>query len=234
MHQFRDAGLVLYNPDKPDRPVNSPAAVYQIAPDALKLLQVFGTAAWDDALREYLGKYISLADQYARERDMQRVPVTLPSGQKLRLSAGAHSKLIGSIIEEFAPRFAPGSALLYAGDTGEKFAYFDRDRLSKIGVSIDDHGKMPDAVFHFGARDWLLLVESVTSHGPVDPKRHSELMSLFAESRAGLVYVTAFPTRAIMAKYVAEIAWETEVWVAEAPTHLIHFNGERFLGPYSE
>src|ERR1039457_6154487 len=39
MHQFVDAGIALYNPDKPDRPVNSPAAVYQIEPAALALLR---------------------------------------------------------------------------------------------------------------------------------------------------------------------------------------------------
>lgn len=71
------------------------------------------------------------------------------------------------------------------------------------------------------------------NHGPVDGKRHEELMKLFATATAGLVYVTAFPSRGIMARYVSEIAWETEVWVADAPSHLIHFNGIRFLGPYN-
>ena len=75
-------------------------------------------------------------------------------------------------------------------------------------------------------------MESVTSHGPVDGKRHAELAQLFAESTAGLVFVTAFPDRVVMSQYVGEIAWETEVWVADAPSHLIHFNGVRFLGPY--
>lgn len=75
-------------------------------------------------------------------------------------------------------------------------------------------------------------MEAVTSHGPVDGKRHDELANLFAGSKAGLVYVTAFPNRAVMGRYLSEIAWETEVWAADAPSHLIHFNGERFLGPY--
>jgi hypothetical protein len=34
--------------------------------------------------------------------------------------------------------------------------------------------------------------------------------------------------------YLDKISWETEVWVADSPTHMIHFNGERFLGPYTE
>jgi BsuBI/PstI restriction endonuclease domain/BsuBI/PstI restriction endonuclease HTH domain len=232
MHQFLDAGLVLYNPDKPTRPVNSPAAVYQLSPEALKLVQSYGYGDWGEALRRYLQERGSLAERYARERQMQRVPVKVSEGISLQLSPGVHSLLIRDIIEDFAERFAPGSILIYAGDTGDKWGYFDSDRLQQLGVSVDNHGKMPDVVLHFVERDWLLLVESVTSHGPVDAKRHAELMKLFKASSAGLVYVTAFPTRAVMSKYLADIAWETEVWVADSPSHLIHFNGTRFLGPY--
>ena len=139
--------------------------------------------------------------------------------------------MIKAIIEEFAPRFAPGSILIYAGDTAAKWGYFDRERLAELNIEIGGHGKMPDVVFHYQQRDRLLLVESVTSHGPMDSKRHEELAGLFASSRAGLVYVTAFPSRAAMARYLRDIAWETEVWCADAPSHLIHFDGERFLGP---
>lgn len=232
MHQFRDAGLVLYNPDKPDRAVNSPAAVYQIAPDALALVRTFGTPEWEQRLAAYLTTWKALAALYAKERDMQRVPVRLVDGTELQLIPGAHSELIRDIIMDFAPRFAPDSTLICAGDTGNKIGYFDEKQLAALGVKIDSHGKMPDVVLHYTERNWLLLVESVTSHGPVDAKRHAELMALFAGSTAGLVYVTAFPNRAVMAKYLADIAWESEVWVADAPTHLIHFNGVRFLGPY--
>lgn len=163
---------------------------------------------------------------------MERIPVQLSDGTEVLLSPGDHSVLIRAIIEEFAPRFAPGGTLIYAGDTGDKFGYFDREKLAALGVSVDDHGKMPDVVIHDEKRNWLILIESVTSHGPVDGKRHHELTTLFADSTAGLVYVTAFQTRTAMARYLSEIAWESEVWVADAPTHLIHFNGVRFLGPY--
>lgn len=234
MHQFVLAGIALYNPDDRARPVNSPAAVYQISPHALALLKSYGKRDWPKRLEAYRRDVQSLSDRYAREREMERIPVRLANGTEIRLSPGEHSALIRDIIHEFAPRFAPGSVLIYAGDTGEKMGYFDRDRLAKLGVLVDGHGKMPDVVIHDVARNWLLLIESVTSHGPVDGKRHHELAELFAGSTAGLVYVTAFPTRAIMARYLAEIAWESEVWVADASTHLIHFNGVRFLGPYDE
>lgn len=233
MHQFCDAGIALYNPDQPDRAVNSPKAVYQIEPAALSLLRTFGTPAWHDALTDYLAERETLVARYAKEREQSRIPVTIAPGKEITLSPGEHSELIRAIIEEFAPRFAPGSMLVYAGDTGDKWGYFDAPLLSELSVDVESHGKMPDVVLYFATKDWLLLIESVTSHGPVDGKRHAELARLFAASTAGLVYVTAFPNRTVMSRYLGDIAWETEVWVADAPSHLIHFDGARFLGPYA-
>lgn len=232
MHQFCDSGIALYNPDKPGRSVNSPKAVYQIEPAALALLRTFNSPAWHNALIEYMAERVTLIVRYARQREQNLIPVEIAPGKEITLSPGEHSELIRAIIEDFAPRFAPGSVLVYAGDTGDKWGYFNEALLTGLGVNVDSHGKMPDVVLHFTAKNWLLLVESVTSHGPVDGKRHAELAMLFSGSVAGLVYVTAFPNRAIMGRYLGEIAWETEVWVADAPSHLIHFNGERFLGPY--
>ncbi len=232
MHQFVDAGLALYNPDEPARPVNSPKAVYQIEPDVLALIQTYSTVKWQNRLAAYLAVQQTLAAKYAQERDFQKIPVQIAKDQEIQLSPGAHSLLLKAIIEEFAPRFVPGAKLIYAGDTGDKWGYFDRDLLKDLGVAVDSHGKMPDVVLYYPAKDWLILAESVTSHGPVDGKRYGELAALFKTARPGLVYLTAFPTRAIMARYLAEISWETEVWVSEAPTHLIHFNGDRFLGPH--
>lgn len=232
MHQFVDAGLALYNPDKPDRAVNSPAAVYQIEPAALSLIRAFGTQTWHEELTAYLAQRQTLAARYAQEREQNLIPVKIAPGKEIALSPGEHSELIRAIIEVFAPRFVPGAELIYVGDTGEKWGYFDAALLSEIGVEVDAHGKMPDVALFCPQRKWLLLVESVTSHGPVDGKRHAELARLFKGSTAGLVYVTAFPNRAVMSRYLGEIAWETEVWVADAPSHLVHFNGERFLGPY--
>ena len=232
MHQFCDAGLALYNPDQPDRPVNSPRAVYQIEPNALTVIQAFGTGAWDNLLHAYLANSVTLVAQYAKERDHNLIPVQTSDGLSLTLTPGEHSELIRDIIESFAPRFAPDSLLIYAGDTGAKLGFFDTEKLAALGVKVDSHGKMPDVVLHYLKKNWLILIESVTSHGPVDGKRHAELAKLFSGSTIGIVYVTAFPNRAIMGKYLSEIAWETEVWVADSPSHLIHFNGVRFLGPY--
>jgi len=234
MHQFVAAGIALYNPDQPSRPVNSPHAVYQIAPSVLKLLLQFKKPEWKESLSAYLECSGSLSKRYAMERTLNRVPVKIIGKKKLLLSSGNHSQLIKNIIEDFAEVFVPNGTLVYVGDTGVKWGYFDRKLLGKLGVTVDSHGKMPDVVLFCSKRKWLILIEAVTSHGPVNAKRHEELADLFASSKVGLVYVTAFPTRSLMARYLSDIAWETEVWVAEAPSHLIHFNGQRFLGPYAQ
>ena len=160
MHQFVNAGLVLYNPDKPDRPVNSPKAVYQIEPAALALLRTLDTPQWHDNLTAYLTERETLVARYAKERIQNRIPVEIAPGKRITLSPGEHSELIRAIIEDFAPRFASGSTLVYAGDTGDKWSYFDSVLLAKLGVKIDSHGKMPDVVLHYTPKNWLLLVES--------------------------------------------------------------------------
>jgi len=102
MHQFVDAGIAVYNPDNPGRPVNSPAAVYRIEPEALALLRTYDTAAWHANLTSYLAKSPTLAARYANERKQNLVPVEIAHGKKIELSPGEHSELIRAIIESFA------------------------------------------------------------------------------------------------------------------------------------
>ena len=231
--QLVSAGILLHNPDKPDRPVNSSDNCYQIETSALDLLKRHDTPQWAELLSTYLATRETLAAQYARARNRHRVPVRVREGHEINLSVGPHSVLIKAIIEEFGANYVPGGELVYVGDTGAKWGYFDRALLSALGVQVGHHGKMPDVVIYDRERYWLVLVEAVTSSGPVDAGRHDELSRLFASSNAGLVYVTAFPDRGtVFRKFLSVVAWETEVWCASDPTHLIHFNGERFLGPY--
>jgi adenine-specific DNA-methyltransferase len=233
LHQFVAAGLAVQNPDAPARAPNSPKWCYQVSPEAKRLLQTFKTNAWGGALADYLTKVGSLSQRYKGERDLNLVQCVLPDGVILKLSPGPHSTLIRDVIQEFAPRFAKGARVLYVGDTGNKGVIHDKVRLEAIGIHAHERGKMPDAILFLEDKRWLYLVESVTSVGPVDGKRHSELSYLFGAAAAGLVFVTAFPNRQLMSRFLIDIAWETEVWCADNPTHLIHFNGDRFLGPYS-
>lgn len=232
LHQFAAALLVVQNPDDPDRPVNSPKSCYQVHTRALDVIRVYGTPDFPDALKTYLAERPGLKAAYDRAREMRRIPVTLPGGGVLALSPGGQNTLIKAMVEDFCGYYAPGGQILYVGDADAKWAVFEERALAELGVTVDSHGKMPDLVVYLQERDWLLLLEAASSHGPVDAKRHAELSHLFADSTVGLVFVSCFPSRAEMRKYLAEIAWETEVWCADNPTHLIHFNGDRFLGPY--
>ncbi|UYZ64895.1 BsuBI/PstI family type II restriction endonuclease [Hymenobacter weizhouensis] len=232
LHQFVSAGIADYNPDDRSRAVNSPKACYQVYDEVTNLLATFGTPEWKAALEAYLQNRPTLIQKNEKARDMMRIPLVTASGKEVKLSAGKHSQLIRDIIEVFGPYYAPGAEIIYIGDTKPQNEFFDRDRLAELGVTVDKHGKMPDVVLYYGEKDWLLLIESVTSHGPVDNKRHEELSHLFATVKDKLVFVSAFPDRKSMSKYRVDISWETEVWFADAPTHMLHFNGKRFLGPY--
>ncbi len=234
MHQFVEAGIALYNPDDPDRAVNSPLACYQISEDVAELLSTFGTDSWEARVEDYKQHHDSLTEIWLQERRTRMVPVQLDPGTTINLTPGDHSELINSVIAEFAPRFVPGAEVVYVGDTGDKTAYLMSDILEELGVAVNLRGKMPDTILYYRERNWLMLIEAVTSHGPVNPKRYTELAEIFDVSSAGVVYVTAFPSRSVMARFLDDISWETEVWCADAPSHLIHFDGDSFLGPFRD
>ena len=231
---FVEEGLLLRNPDDPNRPTTSGKTVYQIEPLALALLRKVGTIEWTPALQQYLASRESLKREISRKRELARVPVTLPDGSYVALSPGGQNPLIKAIIEQFCPAFAPGGLVLYIGDTEDKFVHLETKNLASLGVTLGSAAKIPDVIVHYTAKNWLLLIEAVTSAGPVDGKRRKELKDLFADCKAGLVFVTAFENRRRMQSFVSHIAWESEVWIAEDPDHMIHFNGERFLGPYPD
>ena len=231
---FVEAGLLLRNPDNPSRPTNSGKTVYQVEPTALALVRTFGTKTWAVQLKDYLTSRAKIRKAIERERNLARIPVKLPSGETVTISPGGQNPLIKQIIEEFCPRFVPGATVVYIGDAENKFLHLEAAYLEDLGVMIAPSAKMPDVVAHDTKRNWLLLVEAVTSAGAVDSKRRNELKELFKGYKAGLVFVTAFETRRAMQSFLPLISWETEVWVAEDPDHLIHFDGERFLGPYPD
>jgi type II restriction enzyme len=233
LHQFADATLVAENPDEPSRPVNSPRWNYQITPEALTVINTYRTPEFEGAVRVYLEQIPGLRQRYAAARELNRIPVILPGGEPFTLSPGGQNVLLKQMLEEFCPRFTPGGEVLYVGDADAKWTLFEAGRLAELGAIIDQHGPMPDVVVHMPDRNWLILMEAASSHGPVDGRRRVELADLFRDAAAGLVYVSCFPDRREMRRYLHAIAWETEVWCADDPTHLIHFNGERFLGPYA-
>ncbi len=231
MHQFVQAGIADYNPDIPDLPVNSPRVHYALSEIALETIKTYKTKKWKQQVKRFKEQIGELKKKYSKDREMSRVPVTLPNGKVLQLSPGKHNEVQAAIVEEFASRFAQGSVLLYLGDTENKDLHIDKDKLESIGILITEHSKLPDVVIYDGAKNWLYLIEAVTSHGPMSPKRIVELENFLKDCKAGKIYISAFPDFSEFKKHTNNIAWETEVWIMEFPEHMIHFNGDKFIGP---
>jgi adenine-specific DNA-methyltransferase len=234
LHQFEQARIVDRNPDDPLRPTNSGNTVYRLTEDAAAVLRSFGAANFDKIIAGFIARFGSLQEAYLRRREDNKIPLQMADGSKIFLSPGVHNRLQVAVVEEFGPRFAPGANLLYVGDTASKHVVFGAHDLAQLNVPVTQHDKLPDIILYWPERNWLFLIEAVTSHGPVSPKRHHEIEAMLKKCPAERVYVTAFLDARVFRRYAGEIAWETEVWIAETPDHMIHFNGPKFLGPYKQ
>lgn len=233
IHYFLQASFVAMNPDEPSRPTNSPRTVYQVTSELLELLQSYGMPSWKQCLKKYGASHpLPQSRQVYRRRD-GLISVRLSSSNEITLSPGKHNELVRDICTKFADKFVKKAIMVYIGDTADKFRHIDRDKLDDLGVTLDRHGKIPDVIIYDEKQKWIFLVEAVTSHGPIDSKRRNELQKLFSRAKFGIVYVTAFADMTTMKKYATDISWQTEVWVADNPAHMIHFDGDRFMGPYS-
>lgn len=232
IHQFEQARIVDRNPDDPSRPTNSGKTVYALAEDITSVLRLHGTPQFNNAVVDFIKKVGSLQAAYSGSRAKHRVPLKMSDRSTVYLSPGKHNQLQVAIIEELGPRFAPGATVFYVGDTARKHVVCETQRLAKLKINITQHDKLPDIVLYAEEPNWLFLIEAVTTHGPVDPKRHREIERMLKNCPADRVYVTAFLDVKTFRKYAGDIAWETEVWIAEHPDHMIHFNGPKFLGPY--
>lgn len=226
MHHFRNAAFIEDN----GKATNSPNYRYRLTNEMLSLIHSFGTDEWKSRKTIFLANHESLINMYSSKRSMQKIPVRI-NGQDFTFSTGKHNELQKAIIEEFAPRFAPGSECLYVGDTIEKDLVKDIFKLAEIGFSITLYDKMPDVVLYSAEKNWFFFIESVTSVGPMEPKRIKEIEEMTQNVTAGKIYVTAFLDFKVYKKFAESLAWETEVWIAEMPDHMIHLNGDKFLGP---
>ena len=226
MHHFRNAAFIEDN----GKATNSPNYRYRLTDEMLALIQSYGTAKWNRNLAAFQKAHSSLVELYAAKRTMRKMPVKI-NGKDFTFSPGKHNELQKAIIEEFAPRFAPNSECLYVGDTTEKDLVKDVEKLRSLGFEITLHDKMPDVVLYSEDKNWLYFIESVTSVGPMEPKRIKEIEEMTASVTAGKIYVTAFLDFKTFKKFSETLAWETEVWIADMPDHMIHLNGDKFLGP---
>lgn len=226
LHHFRNAVFLEDN----GKVTNSPNYRYRLTDEMLSLLRSYGSGAWDGELERFQDRHQSLIDLYRTKRAAKHIPIQV-NGQEFRFSVGAHNQLQRAILEAFVPRFAPGSTCLYVGDSANRDLFKDEETLRELGLDITLHDKLPDVVLYSRDKNWLYFIEAVTSVGPMEPKRVMEMEAMTRSVKAGKIYVTAFPDFKTYRKFSASLAWETEVWIAEQPGHMIHLNGDRFLGP---
>ena len=219
------------NPDEPGLATNSPRSHYALSEAALLVVRSYGAKGFASEAETFNDTHGSLLAVYAAGKDLQLIPLRLADGTEVTLSPGKHNELQVAVVEQFAERFARGAVLLYLGDTAKKSLVVAKEQLATLGVPMTEHDKLPDVVLYLEERNWLFLIEAVTSHGPVSPKRKFELDKVLEDCSADLVYVSAFLDFAEFRRHVHDIAWDTEVWIAENPDHMIHFNGDKFLGP---
>jgi type II restriction enzyme len=216
----------------PNSATNDSTRGYCINPMYAELIREYGSKNWKELVEKKLQGIEPLNQKLKRQREIQKVKVTLPSGGKLEFSAGEHNDLQKSIIEDFLPRYGFGAEVLYVGDTSNKYLHLETEKLEELNFFEISHEELPDVIAYSKEKNWLYLIEAVHSSGPISEIRLLQLEKLTEKCKADIVYVTAFLDRSKFRKFMAEIAWETEVWIADNPDHMVHFNGDKFLGPY--
>ena len=226
LHHFSNAAFIENN----DKPTNSPNYKYRLTHEFLTLIRTYSTKSWDLTKKTFLENHKTLIEKYTTKRELTKIPVVI-NNENLTFSNGEHNQLQKLIIEEFGPRFAPGAECLYVGDTIKKDLVKENKRLKELGLSITTNDKMPDVILYLEDKRWLYFIEAVTSVGPMDYKRIEEIKELTKNVEVGIIYVTAFLDFKTYKKFSDKLAWDTEVWIANLPEHMIHLNGDRFLGP---
>ncbi len=218
----------------PNSATNDSTRGYSINPTYCGLIRNYESENWEKSVSEQLKDIEPLNQKLKRQREIKKVDAVLPSGGKLSFSAGEHNELQKAIIEEFLPRYGYGAEVLYVGDTSDKYLYLEKEKLEKLNFFKISHDELPDVIAYSEKKNWLYLIEAVHSSGPISEIRLLQLQKLTKDCKANLIFVTAFLNRQKFRQFISDIAWETEVWIADNPDHLIHFNGDKFLGPYEE
>lgn len=224
--------LILNSADNPSAATNDPTRGYTLKSDFKNLIIHYNTTEWGIKLKLFKKNQPPLSEVLARNRNLVKIPVTLPGNINIKLSQGGHNELQREVVEEFLPRFGQGCDVLYIGDTSKKILHYEETKLKALGFFKLSHDDLPDIIAYNKNKNWLYLIEAFYSSGPMSEERVLELKKLLKDCNADLIFVTAFTSRNDFKKKIMDIAWETEVWTADNPDHLVHFNGEKFLGPY--
>lgn len=227
-----EAGIVLKAAGNEGAAPNDGTRGYAISPGFAVQIRKFGTPGWGASLPGFMANKQTLADALRRERRLAMLPVKIGDVDVV-LGPGKHNQLQKAVIEQFLPRFGHGAEVLYVGDATDKFLFLNAERLSELNFFEIAHDKLPDVLAFSSEKNWLYLIEAVHSANPITPLRKRNQEQLTKGCTAEIVFITAFLDHASYRKFSGSIAWETEVWMADAPDHMLHLNGHNFMGPHS-
>ncbi|MGK7919701.1 MAG: BsuBI/PstI family type II restriction endonuclease [Trichodesmium sp.] len=227
------AGIIIPSAANPNSARNDGTRSFALSPNFANLIKNFGSDNWEEEVEIFLSNQVTLEQQLSSQREINLIPVKFSSGKVLNFSPGKHNELQKAIIENFLPRYGYGAEILYVGDTAKKFLHLEKTKLKELNFFELSDGELPDIVAYSKQKKWLYLIEAVHSSGVISNVRLLELKKLTEKCKADIIFITAFLDHHTFRKFAADIAWETEVWIADAPDHIIHFDGEKFLGPYS-
>lgn len=227
------ATIVVHS--KPASNTSNPTRGYKINSEYSRIIRNYGQSDWFAQVDAFNRMHETYQDKVSAKRNLPRLKVVTPDGKEITLKDGEHNAIQKQIIEEFLPRFGYGAELLYCGDSDNKFGVvFEKERLKQLGFEDITQNVLPDVVAYSPEKDWVYLIEAYHTSNPITPQRKLKLKQVLGDCADKAVYVTAFENNSAYKNCPEELAWETEVWIATDPDHMIHRDGHRFIGPYTE
>jgi hypothetical protein len=204
---------------------NDPKTFYRLHPEMLRVLTCPAPLErrW---LARALATRLSEGQSWRQQRRRAEVPVEVGQPQPFFLSPGVHSRLAAEVVEVYTPRFLTRPHVVYLGDTRHKRGYQNRDLMRELNLPLQVTSSLPDVILLCEAERRVVIVEVVASSGPISASRLAQLQLLGEPSTAlgyRVRYVTAFPSRRVFRRFVEDIAWGTEVWIASEADQIVTF-----------
>lgn len=197
------------------------------------LIRTYGTEQWEEKLSDYMSTYQSYREYLKQTKSVERNYRAEYNGINIELKKSPHNKLQLQILKELLPLISEGKPeLLYIGDAVDRDLWQKDDRLKELGIYVlSGSGNLPDIIAYDSVNKRILFIEAFHSTGPFTIDRVNTIRNLCkCEPGTEAAFITAFDTTAKMLKNYKNVAWETDIWTAEEPTHLLHKNGDKFMG----
>lgn len=206
---------------------------YRFSSYFASLIRSYGSEQWNERLEDYKATHMSYAEYLKQTKTVERDYIMEYEGNYIALSKSEHNKLQKKILEQLVPLVSKGKPeLLYIGDAADRSLLQENDRLDELGIHVlSQSGNLPDIIIYDSQENCVIFIEAYHSTGPFTLDRVNAIKAL-CHCREGMeaAFITAFDTTTKMLKHYKEVAWDTEIWSADEPTHLVHKNGDKFIG----